>query len=151
MHIKKFVAVFALQASLFSAGANAQAVKSGSNSSLAQKIIKDRLLDPYSVRFEGLSTKAGKDRLGKVEPLVCGSYNAKNKFGAYIGAKKFVYVPSEKAVFTVKIEKFLADGSSITSDAVMENAKGDIRKLLAAQKTLNEVAKDVEFWLLQCA
>ena len=54
----------------------------------AQETIKSQLKDPYSAVFEGIY-------MGKTEngaPVVCGTVNAKNSYGGYIGRKNFYYL-----------------------------------------------------------
>jgi hypothetical protein len=46
--------------------------------------IESQLLDPSSVQY--------KDVVEYSDRVVCGSYNAKNKFGGYVGFEPFVYV-----------------------------------------------------------
>lgn len=148
--IRVLVAACATLLLLPASSTDAAAPKVAGNVGLAQKIIKERLFDPYSVRFENTAARAGVDRAGKPERLVCGSYNAKNRYGAYIGAKRFVYVPSEKAVYTVQIEKLFASGGSITADGIAEDSDGSSEQTTAALKLLNALSSDVEFWLRQC-
>lgn len=54
---------------------------------LARSAVAARLNDPYSAVFAGLHVL--KDEKGSES--VCGFVNAKNGFGAYVGAKPFVY------------------------------------------------------------
>lgn len=54
----------------------------------AQEHIKKQLKDPYSAVFE--NSYIGRADNGA--PVVCGTVNAKNSYGAYIGAKKFFYM-----------------------------------------------------------
>ena len=49
----------------------------------AKKDVEQALLDPNSVQYDGLF----KAETG----AVCGTYNAKNKYGGYSGRKAFVY------------------------------------------------------------
>lgn len=120
------------------------------DAAVAQSIIKKRLLDPYSVRFEMRPLVTGKDTEGKAVKLTCGTYNAKNRMGGYVGAKHFVYVPTERAVFTSEIEQLGEDGQDVTADALSEN-KTDIAALHAAMAQVEALSGKVKFWLLQCA
>lgn len=53
---------------------------------LARAAVQAQLNDPYSARFEGLTL-----RKDDVDSIVCGRVNAKNAFGAYVGAVPFSY------------------------------------------------------------
>ena len=53
---------------------------------MAKAAVQRILNDPYSAKFESL--RVVRTNLGDA---VCGSVNAKNGFGAYIGATSFVY------------------------------------------------------------
>lgn len=55
------------------------------------------LFDPYSVKFEDLRV-IKKD---KGTAYVCGTFNAKNRFGAYVGLQPFLYV-EDKESYAVK-------------------------------------------------
>lgn len=55
------------------------------------------LFDPYSVKFEDLRV-IKKD---KGTAYVCGTFNAKNRFGAYVGMQPFLYV-EDKESYAVK-------------------------------------------------
>jgi hypothetical protein len=50
--------------------------------------------DPYSAVFEGLYM--GKAANGK--PVVCGTVNAKNSYGAFTGRKRFYYFEGDSHV-----------------------------------------------------
>lgn len=73
----------------FAAGAQDKPGKAISERAIAA--VKAGLKDPYSARFEGL--RWGKKADGSnLRDTVCGSVNSKNSFGAYVGAKTFMYV-----------------------------------------------------------
>lgn len=55
------------------------------------------LFDPYSVKFEDLRV-IKKD---KGTAYVCGTFNAKNRMGAYVGLQPFLYV-EDKESYAVK-------------------------------------------------
>lgn len=52
----------------------------------ARQITSQNLFDPYSAQFTDLK-KIDTD----IGFVVCGSVNAKNRMGAYVGAKRFIY------------------------------------------------------------
>lgn len=54
----------------------------------AKEAIGKTLKDPYSAVFEGMYM--GKAANGN--PVVCGTLNAKNAYGAYTGRKRFYYL-----------------------------------------------------------
>lgn len=118
----------------------------------AQRIIKARLIDPYSVRFEMKQSVTGKDRGGNSVRLTCGSYNARNRMGGYVGAIGFVYVPSEQAVFTSNIERLSQNGSALTAEDLVTQAKrmSDVNEMMAQKPKLDALSEDVKYWLIQC-
>lgn len=59
----------------------------------AKKAVRDRLIDPDSGKFELVITGTNPENY-------CGLVNGKNRFGAYTGAKPFIY---EKSVGTVTL------------------------------------------------
>ena len=60
-----------------------------------EQIIKDyfstKLFDPYTAKYTFTNPRKGYNRLGglKYGWYVCGTVNAKNRFGGYVGAKPF--------------------------------------------------------------
>lgn len=58
-----------------------------------ESLTKD-LKDPYSAVFEGIYM--GKAANGA--PVVCGTINAKNAYGAYTGRKRFYYLPGHAKI-----------------------------------------------------
>jgi hypothetical protein len=67
----------------------------------ARESIKSMLKDPYSVVFENMHIARGADG----SPIVCGEYNAKNSYGAYVGRKKFFYIIPEGKKSILQIEE----------------------------------------------
>lgn len=63
--------------------------------SRAKKAASAGLIDPYSVRFEELRVVKRDSSDGTA--YVCGTFNAKNRLGAYTGAKPFLFVDSKKS------------------------------------------------------
>jgi len=91
----------------------------------AQKIMSDRTRDPSSVQFRNM-------RYIPEKHSVCGSYNAKNGFGGYIGFRRFavddaghVYeledLPTQRAIRAMSSEELAA--LKIRLAAARENAK----------------------------
>lgn len=64
-----------------------------------------QMRDPSSVQFQNIETY----RVGS-DTTVCGEFNAKNGFGAYVGFKKFFYRPSQSELF-----KFVYESTSTGS------------------------------------
>lgn len=60
----------------------------------AEKILSDKLKDPSSVQFKDVIYNPTKH-------AVCGTYNAKNSYGAYIGFSDFA-VDENRHVFTIR-------------------------------------------------
>jgi hypothetical protein len=136
-----------------SASAAAPKAKTGATA-IAQSIIKAQLIDPYSVKFEGVVEKAGVDRAGKATRLVCGTYNAKNRLGGYTGAKSFVYPASKEAVFTSSGERLEKSGSRENLDDHTNVSGNDLdslgRSLDASIAGILGLGDEVKFWLQQC-
>lgn len=57
-----------------------------------KKAMASQLFDPFSARFQDL--RAGR------KGAICGKYNAKNRYGAYVGFKDFVLSRDRETVFT---------------------------------------------------
>lgn len=53
----------------------------------AKESIKNQLKDPYSAVFENIYI----GRAANGAPVVCGTVNAKNSYGAYVGRQAFYY------------------------------------------------------------
>jgi hypothetical protein len=60
----------------------------------AKEQIGKGLKDPYSAMYEGVYM--GQAANGK--PVVCGTVNAKNSYGAYGGRKRFYYLPGHTKI-----------------------------------------------------
>jgi hypothetical protein len=60
----------------------------------ANEIISRRLLDPASLQIRNIAVKTAISTNGQKVTILCGEYNAKNRFGGYIGFKQFVYEPA---------------------------------------------------------
>ena len=88
----------------------------------AKRAIAGTLNDPYSAQFGEVFRGAG----APGSPIICGSVNAKNAYGGYVGLKPFFYLPaSEVAVL-------LADGSAFpvsALDVYRIGCQGDQRAL----------------------
>jgi hypothetical protein len=59
------------------------------------------LKDPYSAKFEGLYTQIVPNARGELTQVVCGSINAKNSYGAYVGARLFVYLNKLRMSYSI--------------------------------------------------
>lgn len=118
----------------------------------AKKIISSRLIDPDSAKFTFLPAKTAKAHDGSATQIVCGSYNAKNRMGGYVGSKSFAYVSSEDAVYTTNLDRLAADGSARSVDDVTAKIK-QLRSadgLMALLGESQKLTEEVEFWLYQC-
>ncbi len=58
----------------------------------AKTIIAKRMLDPGSLQIRGAHVVTTQVN-GQAQKVLCGEYNAKNKFGGYVGFKGFIYEP----------------------------------------------------------
>lgn len=100
----------------------------------AQSIISARMLDPDSLQLR--STKVVTAQVnGETQRVLCGEYNAKNKFGGYVGFRGFAYEPTDlKGVLTfdnsLKVGFFSeADGGDLDPDpraAVMAGVSAEV-------------------------
>ncbi|WP_156397415.1 MULTISPECIES: hypothetical protein [unclassified Sphingomonas] len=52
----------------------------------AKAALAETLLDPSSAQYRNVGVHRS-----QIGPLVCGEYNAKNRFGGYVGFQTFVY------------------------------------------------------------
>lgn len=50
-----------------------------------------KLADPYSAKFEAIRARTVPNLKGRPTRVICGTVNAKNAFGGYVGAQPFVY------------------------------------------------------------
>lgn len=73
----------------------------------AKSAVTKDFKDPYSAVFEGVFI--GKGANGS--PVVCGTVNAKNSYGAYSGRKRFYYVAGIAAVVESGSSKIVYDGA----------------------------------------
>jgi hypothetical protein len=73
----------------------------------AKRAIAATLTDPASAQFGEVFQGTGVP--GK--PIICGSVNAKNIYGGYVGLKPFFYLPASDLAI------LLADGSSFPTSA----------------------------------
>lgn len=68
-----------------------EAILPNKNISSAKKYLEEVLYDPESVRYKNLrETNFG---------AVCGEYNAKNRYGGYIGFKPFIFFSKDITIF----------------------------------------------------
>lgn len=91
----------------------------------AKSYVSSQMKDPTSVVYQNLKVY----RLGS-DTTVCGQFNAKNSFGAYVGFKNFYYRPSEASLF-----KFVYQTSETGSMAYIINN--------ATNKLINSVCSDI--------
>lgn len=87
------VIVILLLVVIFSGGDDKKGVSDIDRKVVIQEMVRMKLRDPSSARFRNVyvSNAGG-------SPIVCGSVNAKNGFGAYIGYKLFVGVGPDPAL-----------------------------------------------------
>lgn len=57
----------------------------------AKRAIGARMFDPYSAQFENITLGA----TAKGGPVVCGTVNAKNRMGGYVGRRPFWYIDDQ--------------------------------------------------------
>lgn len=57
-----------------------------------QAAVKRKLRDPESAQFGRMSVHGDRKWAGSPVTVVCGSVNARNGFGGYVGSKDFVYI-----------------------------------------------------------
>lgn len=71
----------------------------------AKASVKRALIDPASAQFDELRTATGPDG-----QFICGTVNAKNKFGGYVGRALFSYwvMADQSAVVRTNTDAFLA-------------------------------------------
>ena len=118
----------------------------------AKRIIKSSLIDPTSAQFEVAPSKTVIGTDGRKTTLVCGTYNAKNRFGGYVGRVSFAYSSSAQAVFTSKVARLSADGSSISLAGLGDSLNGtpSFDQISSVQARGAALQKEVQFWLGRC-
>ncbi len=123
--------------------AQSAATMSGS----AKKIMTGRLIDPRSLAIRNTSTKTAKATDGRTVTILCGEYNAKNRFGGYVGYKTFIYEPVVmKGVLSFDqafaLEFMSADGQGdVTRDADSAIQSGaSLTTLTARSRTATDFA-----------
>lgn len=118
----------------------------------AKRIIRASLIDPSSAQFEVAQPRSGMTEGGAKTPLVCGTYNAKNRFGGYVGRVYFAYAKSARAVFTSDVAKLGADGSSQSLSALGDLMRGtpSMDQISNVQAQGTALQTQVKFWLGQC-
>ena len=85
----------------------------------AEAAIKAELLDPASALFSEVTVDGA---------AVCGLVNGKNRFGGYVGAKRFVWVKGGTAQIEPSTVGLSANASGVTTcmfDSVYGDCKGD--------------------------
>lgn len=55
----------------------------------AKQKVSSNFKDPYSAVFEGVYM----GNAANGDPVVCGTVNAKNSYGAFVGRRRFYYLP----------------------------------------------------------
>jgi len=88
--MSRFGIEIALAACLAAASAHA-----ASDVDTAKELIRRAARDPGSVTFSGVQLRPeAVSATGKKVRVVCGSFNARNGFGGFVGAQPFVYLPA---------------------------------------------------------
>ncbi len=94
----------------------------------ANEIIARRLLDPASLQIRNTAVKTAISTNGQKVTILCGEYNAKNRFGGYIGFKTFVYEPAVLQGILSFESDLSMDFMSITgADDFSHDPKSDIK------------------------
>lgn len=84
--------------------------------------IEAHLNDPESARYRNIVVKAGRD-------IVCGEVNAKNRFGAYVGFRRFyALVLSGDAFLTIAPDELDLRSTDRTVRELAELAQKHIRE-----------------------
>jgi hypothetical protein len=125
--VKKLTAVLAL----CSVPVVAHAVPPGNLSTAARRVIAARIIDPGSLVLRNTHLATATSETGQRVSLLCGEYNAKNRFGGYVGFKNFVYEPSVlKGVLSfeddLRFDFFSVDGSGDASHDPADDVKAGI-------------------------
>lgn len=115
----------------------------------AKRILAARLIDPSSLQIDPAKV-VRVDINGRPETLLCGSYNAKNRFGGYAGPKAFVFEPAvNHGIFTLDLNFFSEDGTgdfnSDAREAIKAGADPD-----RYQSRLAEVSTNARTYLVAC-
>ena len=96
------------------------------------------LKDPSSVQLQVVTSKPG---------VICGRYNAKNSYGAYVGFKSFKYqVGTLYTVGTI----IRSDGITLDVDAVTARKPSDMEGIQAMMRDSKAIMDEVEAAFAKC-
>lgn len=97
------IMLVALSTALLAAPVAAQAPKAKAPPSIPEPIMAalkaaagGKLKDPYSVQFERMTRATRPNVRGEPTDVVCGYFNAKNSYGAFTGARPFIFFVATK-------------------------------------------------------
>ena len=94
----------------------------------AREIIAKRLIDPSSLQIRNVTMKSATSTNGQKVSILCGEYNAKNRFGGFTGFKHFVYEPAVLQGILSFESDLSMDFMSITgADDFSHDPKSDIK------------------------
>ena len=105
------------------------------------------LKDPRSAQIEvSTSNKIGTDQ----EQITCGSYNAKNSYGGYIGFKPFVYRSSDGGTLYSDGVAVRSNGSVDSIDELMANEPTSVAELDAISRRGDALIAEVKAAFALC-
>lgn len=113
----------------------------------AKKIVKEQLVDPSSARFEDVVVQRAETSKDGVhhplaKPVVCGWVNAKNRMGAYSGARRFVVRADFPTFETTDPEWYAAFSKCISSTSAPGPGQRDMREMTRELNQAVDAYKD---------
>ncbi|WP_152414793.1 hypothetical protein [Blastomonas sp. AAP53] len=112
---------------------------------VATDAVRNATADPIAVQFRNVRAQGA---------VICGEYNAKNSYGAYVGFDNFVFEPARNEGFLMK------SMARISRSGVIESPEGIIKALRgagagldakASRQQMDKVTSDAAAMLLRCA
>lgn len=92
-----------------------------SSTKKAEDAVRKQMIDPASTAFRALEDRNG---------FVCGEVNSRNRFGGYVGFRRFIYERKSEAV-TIDPQEYLSEDSKRIfgniAGAVTDTAAFDMR------------------------
>lgn len=92
---------------------NTKTQAGGGTVARAQAAIRQKLKDPDSAKFGKTIVKTVPNAAGKPTTVVCGTVNAKNAFGGYVGERPFMVFAADNEVHLVAPDASLPELAAI--------------------------------------
>jgi hypothetical protein len=101
----------------------------------AQSRRRAKAQDPYSAKFEAIRARTVPNLKGRPTRVICGTVNAKNAFGGYVGAQPFVYFVEDHDFNIESRRRRRRHAAGHAQDVLQLNPADDSRRLLCDRST----------------